>query len=119
MGFIERELKKIEEAIVDHKGRRAELYAARQALAWALEPDVGGIMSPLEAISEAEYSRVVDTPGLAPLQLHPAWPRPEPPSREHGWPQVAAPPPIAHGKASDQRIPGLDQRSTEPIRSVN
>lgn len=46
MGFVEREAARIGAELVktEDKGRRAELYAAQQALAWAVEPT--GVKSP-------------------------------------------------------------------------
>jgi len=44
MGMIQRELDKIRRALQSDAPRRSELYAAQQALEWALEP--GGIKSP-------------------------------------------------------------------------
>ena len=48
MGFVEREIAKIHAALVqpEHEDKRPELYAAQQALAWALEPT--GVKSPYD-----------------------------------------------------------------------
>ena len=48
--FIQREIDRLSAAIVDpgQANQRAELYAAQQALAWALEPS--GFRSPYGAI---------------------------------------------------------------------
>ena len=48
MSFISREIDKIRLAMLDGKGNSKELYAAQQALEWALEPD--GIQSPYTMI---------------------------------------------------------------------
>jgi hypothetical protein len=39
MSFVQRELDRIRNALESHPKRYAELYAAQQALAWALDPD--------------------------------------------------------------------------------
>lgn len=44
MGLIQREIDRIRTALLDDAENRSELYAAQQALEWALEP--GGIKSP-------------------------------------------------------------------------
>ncbi len=44
MGFIQREIDRIRTSLMSGDGRRDELYAAQQALEWALEPS--GIQSP-------------------------------------------------------------------------
>ena len=49
MSFIQRELDKISTALSETTGPQyIELYAAQQALAWALEPD--GIRSPFQMV---------------------------------------------------------------------
>jgi hypothetical protein len=48
MSFVQRELNRIQGALTLHPQRHAELYAAQQALAWALEPT--GIKPPSDAI---------------------------------------------------------------------
>jgi hypothetical protein len=48
MGMIQREIDRIRKALLLGDERRIELYAAQQALEWALEPD--GIMSPASMI---------------------------------------------------------------------
>ena len=49
MSFIQRELDKISTALSETTGPQyIELYAAQQALAWALEPD--GIRSPYKMV---------------------------------------------------------------------
>lgn len=58
MGFIERELERISEAVRARQADQSnteeyrQLYAAQQALSWALEPD--GFRAP--------YDMVMDTP---------------------------------------------------------
>jgi hypothetical protein len=59
MSFIAREIERIRSAILAGDNRRAELYAAQQALEWALEPD--GIQSPYGMVmgiqeGSADYS---------------------------------------------------------------
>lgn len=48
MSFIQREIDRIRADIVSGRGPERELYAAQQALEWALEP--GGIKAPYEMI---------------------------------------------------------------------
>ncbi len=50
MSFVQRELSAISTALIDENnaGKRAELYAAQQALAWALEPS--GYKRPLSTV---------------------------------------------------------------------
>lgn len=48
MSFIQRELNKISIALASAGGKRAELYAAQQALIWATEP--AGFASPYAMI---------------------------------------------------------------------
>jgi len=54
MGFLERELERISEAVRSRQADQSDtdeyrqLYAAQQALAWALEPD--GFRAPYETI---------------------------------------------------------------------
>ncbi len=54
MGFIERELERISEAVRARQAEQSDtdeyrqLYAAQQALSWALEPD--GFRAPYETI---------------------------------------------------------------------
>ena len=57
-GFIDRELYRIEAALRDetHSERRQELYAAQQALSWALEPN--GFASPFDAITGIQATPV-------------------------------------------------------------
>lgn len=56
MSFIQRELDKIEKALHEpqHKDKYDQLYAAQQALAWALEPQ--GFRNP--------YNTILDIPAL-------------------------------------------------------
>jgi hypothetical protein len=49
MGLIQREIDRIRADLVSGADRAGELYAAQQALEWALEP--GGIKSPYEMIT--------------------------------------------------------------------
>ena len=52
MSFIQREIDRLHKAVLatpDDDQRREVLYAAQQALSWALEP--GGIMAPYEMIT--------------------------------------------------------------------
>jgi hypothetical protein len=51
MGFIERELERIAAALRDpeRKAEHRELYAAQQALSWAIEPE--GFRCPYETIT--------------------------------------------------------------------
>ena len=49
MSFIAREIDRLRAAILADSNRRDELYAAQQALEWALEP--GGIRSPYRMIT--------------------------------------------------------------------
>ncbi len=51
IGFVQRELQRIETALREeqHAERRGQLYAAQQALSWALEPI--GFASPYDAIT--------------------------------------------------------------------
>lgn len=51
MGFIPRELDRIQTALHDpkHSNRKAELYAVQQALSWALEPS--GFAAPYSMIT--------------------------------------------------------------------
>ena len=48
MSFVHREIARIRSAILADNNYRVELYAAQQALEWALEPS--GIRSPYEMI---------------------------------------------------------------------
>lgn len=48
MSFVQREIDRLNGALNSGAGDRSELYAAQQALSWALEP--GGIRSPYEVI---------------------------------------------------------------------
>ena len=48
MSFIQRELDKISVALAGGSGPQPELYAAQQALSWALEPS--GFKSPYELL---------------------------------------------------------------------
>jgi hypothetical protein len=48
MGFVQREIDRIRQAILADPPNRAELYAAQQALEWAMEPS--GIASPYDMI---------------------------------------------------------------------
>lgn len=53
MGIIQREIDRIRSQIVPHSHpRQAELYAAQQALEWALEPS--GVASPFQMITGNE-----------------------------------------------------------------
>jgi hypothetical protein len=49
MGYLEREMTRLSKALVDGGHRHAELYAAQQALAWALKPN--GFASPLQMLT--------------------------------------------------------------------
>ena len=49
MGMMQREIDRIRSEIIDGHPRQNELYAAQQALEWALEP--GGIKSPHEMLT--------------------------------------------------------------------
>lgn len=50
MSFIRREINKIRSQLIESNGQHYnELYAAQQALEWALEPD--GIRSPFQMIT--------------------------------------------------------------------
>lgn len=49
MGMIQREIDRIRIALIDGAENKNELYAAQQALEWALEP--GGIRSPYAMIT--------------------------------------------------------------------
>lgn len=49
MSFIQREIDRLNAAIIPDKPNQDSLYAAQQALAWALEPS--GIKSPYEMIT--------------------------------------------------------------------
>ncbi len=49
MSFIQRELDRLNAAIIPDKPNQDRLYAAQQALAWALEPS--GIKLPYEMIT--------------------------------------------------------------------
>lgn len=49
MGMIQREIDKIRMALLSNEAHRPQLYAAQQALEWALEP--GGIRSPYAMIT--------------------------------------------------------------------
>ena len=48
MSFVQREIDRLNGAINSGQDQRAELYAAQQALSWAMEP--GGIESPYAMI---------------------------------------------------------------------
>lgn len=50
-GFVQRELRRIEAALraEEHAERRQELYAAQQALSWALEPNI--LRSPVDMLT--------------------------------------------------------------------
>lgn len=48
MSFIQREIERLNAAIIPDTPKQDGLYAAQQALAWALEPS--GIKSPYEMI---------------------------------------------------------------------
>ncbi len=48
MSFMQREIERLNSAINSGLGERSELYAAQQALSWAMEP--GGIKSPYAMI---------------------------------------------------------------------
>ena len=48
MGFVQREIDRIRAVLVAGDNHQQELYAAAQALQWALEP--GGINSPFQMI---------------------------------------------------------------------
>jgi hypothetical protein len=54
MGFVERELEKLNRALDDGVGnpRYPEIYAAQQALAWALDPE--GFQSPSAFVTCSE-----------------------------------------------------------------
>jgi hypothetical protein len=49
MSFVKREADKIRASILENHPRKEELYAAQQALEWALEPS--GIASPYAMIT--------------------------------------------------------------------
>lgn len=49
MGIIQREIDRIRQNLIDGTNRHDELYAAQQALEWALDPN--GIKSPYTMIT--------------------------------------------------------------------
>lgn len=57
-GFVERELRRIEQALRDPQpaDRYCQLYAAQQALAWALEPS--GFAEPYIVICEGRVQAI-------------------------------------------------------------
>jgi hypothetical protein len=66
MSFIQREINKIRSELIESRGQHYnELYAAQQALEWALEPD--GIRSPyamiLDILEETEDCSGLPHPG--------------------------------------------------------
>jgi hypothetical protein len=65
MSFIAREIERIHAAILSGSNHRKELYAAQQALEWALEPD--GIRSPYRMITG-----IPEGPEGCPSGLNPA-----------------------------------------------
>jgi hypothetical protein len=65
MSFLAREIGRIRASILAGSNRRDELYAAQQALEWALEPD--GIQSPYRMIMGIQEGSE-DYPS----ELHPA-----------------------------------------------
>lgn len=66
MSFIQREIDKINLALNSPAENRDALYAAQQALEWALEPD--GIMSPFDMITGTQED-------LADCSVHPRQPQ--------------------------------------------
>ena len=54
MSFVQREIDRLRKALLatPDGDRRNKLYAAQQALSWALEP--GGIKSPYDMITDTE-----------------------------------------------------------------
>jgi hypothetical protein len=48
MSFVQREIDRLNSELASEPERRAELYAAQQALAWSLEPN--GFQSPYDMI---------------------------------------------------------------------
>lgn len=62
MGFLDRELARISEALLaaEPERRRPELYAAQQALSWASDPTA--FRSPYDMIIDAPTLPVTDIP---------------------------------------------------------
>lgn len=62
MGFIERELRRLEAALREPQtdARYCQLYAAQQALSWALDPD--GYASPYAVVQTGSVMPLTGTP---------------------------------------------------------
>jgi hypothetical protein len=63
VGFVQRELERLESALHEAQSESAyrELYAAQQALSWALEPS--GFKAPYDTITEGLIQPLMGTQG--------------------------------------------------------